>query len=69
MITDAGLDHLIKLTALQELDLHETHISDNGLKRLVGLTKLRKLDLHNTRVTDRGVKELQRTLPNCEISR
>ena len=67
-ITDAGLVHLKGLTGLQTLDLRLTKITDSGLVHLKGLVNLQTLGLRNTKVTDAGVAELQKSLPNCEIS-
>jgi len=33
------------------------------------LTRLKELWLHDTQVTDAGVAELEKALPNCEITR
>ena len=68
-ITDAGLMHLKDLTSLQELGLGGTKVTDAGLVNLKGLTSLRKLYLTDTKDTDTGIAELQKTLPNCEITK
>jgi Leucine-rich repeat (LRR) protein len=67
-ITDAGLVHLKGLANLQALDLAFTKITDSGLVHLKGLVNLQTLDLAFTKTTDEGVAELQKALPNCEIS-
>ena len=67
-ITDAGLVHLKGLTKLKSLSLAKTLITDAGLVHLKGLAKLEMLSLYGTKVTDAGVAELQKALPNCEIS-
>jgi len=67
-ITDAGLVHLRPLTRLQTLILWDTAVSDAGLEHLAALTRLTELILWNTRVTQQGVEELQRALPECDIS-
>ncbi len=36
---------------------------------LKGLTGLQTLELSNTKVTDAAVADLQKALPNCEISK
>ena len=47
-----------------------TQITDAGLVQLKGLTKLQSLDLSGCEnITDTGIAELQKALPNCEISR
>ena len=70
-ITDAGLVHLKDLTNLQDLDLTGCeNITDAGLVHLKNLTNLKDLSLAGCEnITDSGVAELQKALPNCEISR
>jgi hypothetical protein len=68
-ITDGGLEHLRGLKGLRRLNLSGTRITDKGLQALHGLTELRELDLSNTRVTDGGSQQLQKALPNVEITR
>jgi hypothetical protein len=57
--TDAGLKHLEGLTALQRLNLMDTHVTDAGLEHLKGLTALQRLDLAYTRVADAGLEHLK----------
>ena len=68
-ITDAGLVHLEGMTQLQSLHLPSTKITDAGLVHLKGLTKLEALGLAQTKITDAGVADLQKALPNCNISK
>ena len=69
-ITDAGLVHLKGLTNLEALNLMGTQVTDAGLEHLAGLTNLQKgLNLTLTQITDAGVAELQKALPNCDISK
>ena len=68
-VTDAGLVHLVGLTKLEGLELSRTPITDARLVHLRGLTKLEWLYLEETQVTDTGVAELQKALPNCEITK
>ena len=67
-ITDAGLEHLKELTTLQNLVLSSTRITDAGLIHLKGLPNLKYLDLGGTQATGMGVAELQKALPDCEIT-
>ena len=67
--TDADLAHLSGVTALEMLWLRDTRVTDADLAHLSGVTALETLDLSDTQVTDGGVGELQKALPNCEISR
>ena len=68
-LTDDGLVHLKALPNLQSLDLMEMQITDAGLVHLKELTNLQSLDLTGCeKITDSGVAELQKALPNCEIT-
>ena len=53
-ITDAGLEHLKKLTSLDTLLIDHTEVTDAGLEHLKGSTNLRMLSLVDTKVTDAG---------------
>ena len=68
MLTDTGLVGLNASSNLEVLDLQGTQITDAGLVHLKGMTKLQSLGLRGTQVTDAGVADLQKALPNCEIS-
>ena len=57
-ISDAGLAHIEKLTALKSLDLRGSKISDAGAARLATLTALEQLDLEGTQVTSAGIGRL-----------
>jgi len=67
-ITDAGLAHLSGLPNLQLLILWDTRVTDGGLAYLKSLQSLRELILWNTQVTEQGVADLQKALPDCEVS-
>jgi hypothetical protein len=70
-ITDAGLEHIGKLSCLEVLMIGAvpaTAVTDAGLEHLEGLSELRRLDLGRSHVTADGVAKLQRTLPKCAIS-
>ena len=66
-LTDAGLVHLGKLTALRKLSLTGNRISDAGLDQLTGLKNLEVLHVGDTRVTESGRQRLRQALPNCLI--
>ena len=51
-----------------EVYLAGTKITDAGLVHLKGLTNLQKLIISGS-ITDAGVADLQKALPNCEISK
>ncbi len=68
-IGDAGLVHLRDLTELEEwLGLCHTKVTDAGLPNLARLRKLRSLNLIGTQATKAGMRELQKSLPNTDIS-
>jgi len=54
-LTDADLNHVKRLTALEALDLSSTGVTDAGLGKLASLKRLRVLCLRNTRITDAGM--------------
>ena len=65
--TDAGIEHLKGLTALQTLELGQTKVADAGLEHLKGLTALQTLYLGGTQVTNAGVAELMRSRPSVVV--
>lgn len=72
-ITDAGLAGLRDLVSLEKLDLISTNFSDQGLRELYGLKNLKELNLlrfDQQRITlsDSAVEDLQKALPNCQIT-
>ena len=58
-LSDAGLENLKGLTALQWLSLDETKIGDAGLAHLKNLKQLQTLLLGLTKVTDAGLSYLK----------
>jgi Leucine-rich repeat (LRR) protein len=68
-VSGAGLENLSGLPQLQSLELEGANISDAGVAALKGLTQLQWLYLSGTKVTDADFNELQKSLPNCSISR
>jgi hypothetical protein len=67
-VTDAGVAHLAGLRKLQVLNLEGTGVTDAGLARLRDLA-LWHLHVSGTKVTAKGVAELQRSLPEADITR
>lgn len=57
--TDAGMQHVSRLSNLREVSLQNTQVSDAGLRNLKGLHSLQTLDLMGTRVSDRGLSHLE----------
>jgi hypothetical protein len=68
-ITDAGLEHLKGLSALQTLYLNDTKVTDTGLACLKGLTRLSNLNFAGTKVIEAGAQELKKALPKVRIFR
>ena len=66
--TDDDLAILEPLAELESLRLEGTTVTDAGLRHLKGLKELRSISLTNTRVTTKGVEDLQRALPDADIS-
>ncbi len=57
-ITDAGIEHVKKLTRLERLELKGPNITDVGLTHLAGLTALESLSLEGARVSGSGLRNL-----------
>jgi Leucine-rich repeat (LRR) protein len=70
-ITDAGLEHLSKLTHLKYLFLPGGQITNAGLGHIERLTQLKCLDLWNTKITDVGIEHLKvlRQLVDLDLGR
>lgn len=68
-ITDAALANLKGLANLSYLNLFDTPVSDKGLAELKGLKNLKRLYVWQTKVTEDGVKDLQKALPDVQVSR
>ncbi|HUT94967.1 MAG TPA: hypothetical protein VMY37_36250 [Thermoguttaceae bacterium] len=66
-ITDAGLEHVARMTNLQALHLDYSQVTDSGVEHLGRLKNLNHLDLTGTSFTREGLERLHRALPNCEI--
>ena len=59
LVTDAGMAHVAKLTALKKLNLWRVQITDEGALKLAPLTKLEWLNLDNTKLSDGGLAVLK----------
>jgi hypothetical protein len=67
-IADEDLVVLEHQSQLLELDLSQANISDAGIKHLSGLTNLKYLIFDRSAISGEGFYELQKSLPNCQIS-
>ena len=66
-ITDEGIQHLLRLTILNRLNIAGTQITDDGLVALGGLQNLEWVCVNRTRVTTKGVDRLKATRPGLEV--
>ena len=62
----SDISALAGLTNLESLSLGSNNISD--ISSLAGLTNLKKLSLYSNPLTQKQVDDLQKALPNCEIT-
>ena len=67
-VTDAGLEHLRGLSALQSLDLFQTRVTDAGLTTLRELPALLKVELSHTSVTKAGIAAFKVARPDVYVS-
>jgi hypothetical protein len=67
-VTDDQLADLAGMKRLRILWLSGTPITDAGLVHLRPLTTLQAVHLSNTEVSSEAAAELQRSLPNCEVT-
>ena len=67
-ITNSGLADLADFPNLESISLRETAITDAGLVHLKGMENLKSLSLRDTAITNAGVAQLQKALPDCEIT-
>ena len=68
-ITDAGLESLAELPALETLYLNNTPITDAGLKHLAKISTLKSLMLTDCKLSESALDDLQDALPWCRIQR
>jgi len=67
-ISNAAVGRLESLQNLERLHLRSPLFDDEVIPALARLRQLRRLDLTFTRVTPKGIKELQKQLPECQIT-
>jgi hypothetical protein len=66
-LSDECVPHLLGLSRLQTLAVHETSITASGLAQLAGLPELRDLCVDDETGTEAELRELSMLLPRCEI--
>ena len=64
---DEGLQAVVRLTGLRELDLAGTAVTDRGLALVAGLGRLGALSILDTAVTGAGVAAFRRHVPGCTV--
>jgi hypothetical protein len=67
-ITDAGLIELARIPNVRYLRVHSPNITDAGLAHFKRRQDIKELDIGSPNITDAGVAELQKALPDCEIT-
>ena len=67
-ITDVGLQDLQSHSQLRSLNLIGAKVTDDGLEYLAGMPQLRSLQLVGTPVSDSAVEQLQKQIPQCQIT-
>jgi hypothetical protein len=67
-VTDDQLADLSGLGRLRVLWLSGTQVGDPGLEHLRSLRKLEMVHLSDTQISSEGAAELQRALPNCQVT-
>jgi hypothetical protein len=66
-VTDAGIQHLLRLKGLKRLNIAGTQITDAGLVALGELENLEWVCVTRTRVTTTGVERLKGSRPGVEV--
>lgn len=66
-ITDASMDNIAGMVALESLNLYGTEVTAEGVMKLVDLPNLKRLYLWQTGVDEAGAKLLREQFPECEI--
>lgn len=59
VITNAGMDHLAKLTSMKKLNLWRVQVSDEGILKLATLTRLESLNLDNSPMSNAALPVLR----------
>jgi hypothetical protein len=68
LATDSAMNRIKNMTTLVTLSLEGRQFTDAGLQRLNRLKSLKKLHLAFSQVTHQGIIDLQKALPDCEVS-
>jgi Leucine-rich repeat (LRR) protein len=66
-VTDAGLQHLNRMSNLEQLWIGGSQVSDAGLEQIAAThPRLKALSLNSTKITDKGLASLEK-LPNLTV--
>jgi hypothetical protein len=66
-ITDAGVDHVLRLTKLREQQVANGRLTEAGARRLLGLASLRRVSLSGAELTMEQREGLKRLRPDVEL--
>lgn len=66
-VTDEGLEHLLQLTVLDNVDLTNTAITDAGLETLCKVPTMEFIHVEQTKVTPQGIERTRQALPTCSV--
>lgn len=66
LITDRGIESLVRMPALRELDLTGSRITDHGLESIASLDTLQVLRLMRTPVSAQAVDRFRKLRPDCQ---
>ena len=68
-LTNDCVPHILRMTALVDLAIHETSIDQRGANQLTALPNLRDLcvDVHDDKYTFDGLRDLSTRMPSCRI--
>lgn len=66
-IDDKAVQHLLKMTGLEILDLGDTNVTDKLLNDLAGMKSLKLLLVGGTKITPGRVEQFRKARPDCRI--
>ncbi len=66
-VSDAALEIIRKLPALESLNLFGTAITDEGISKIESMPTLKNLYLGETAVTPQAMQTLRQKMPHCQV--